>query len=199
MLPPPRHTASASTTDDFGAPSRGSMHLLSTLRGHGCPCTALRPRKTRCRLVGHPCRSGLSPAGCSVRFPSPATCLPPHPGLAWRTCRLSEIAPGIPRPAPYPPAPFPPSGGKGEERASGARRVFWLPFPPSSGERGWGIGGRWGSPARFLACGTTGARPRPSRTVVSRLTSVVSRLRLVPEHHDAPNSPTPRRSEAEPR
>jgi hypothetical protein len=68
---------------------RGSItrlvHLLSTLRGHGHPCTALRPRKTRSRLVGQPCRSGLSPAGCYVRFPSYATWLPPHPGFAWRT------------------------------------------------------------------------------------------------------------------
>jgi hypothetical protein len=60
------------------------MHPLSTLRSHGRPCTSSRPRKTRCRLVGQPCRSGLSPAGCFVRFPSP-TWLPPHPGFAWRT------------------------------------------------------------------------------------------------------------------
>ena len=51
---------------------RGSItrpaHLLSTLRGHGYPCTDPRPRKTRFRLVVSLCRSGLSPAGCFVGF-----------------------------------------------------------------------------------------------------------------------------------
>ena len=67
-------------------PFRGSItrlaHPLSTLRSHGCPCTPLRPRKTRFRLAVNLVRLGLSPSGCYVRFPfcSP-TSLPPHPGL----------------------------------------------------------------------------------------------------------------------
>jgi hypothetical protein len=80
--------------DDVGLrendPFRGSItrltHPLSTLRSHGYPCTSLRPRKTRFRLVVNLVRLGLAPSGCYVRFQfcSP-TSRPPHPSFAWRT------------------------------------------------------------------------------------------------------------------
>ena len=77
-------------------PFRGSIprpaRSLSTLHVAGYPT----PRKTRFRLVGQPCRSGLSLADFHVRFLflQVSTWHPPHPGFSWRTHIWGSAATG---------------------------------------------------------------------------------------------------------
>jgi hypothetical protein len=73
ILPSAVSTASALTTHSFRGSITRPARSLSTLRGHGHPCAALRPRKTRFRLVAYLGRTGLVAArspeqGPIVRF-----------------------------------------------------------------------------------------------------------------------------------
>ena len=85
VLPSTITNASAPTTTRFRGSFARPARSLSTLRSHGYPCTSLRPRKTRFRLVAHLGRAGFEPAGfhCKVSalicyviaFSSPRLCL----------------------------------------------------------------------------------------------------------------------------
>jgi len=64
----------------------GLYHAAYTLAVYASqsrlPVVALRPRKTRFRLVTNLVRAGFDPQGFVVRFLRSSTSGPPHPGLA---------------------------------------------------------------------------------------------------------------------
>jgi len=69
VLPSEPSVSSASTTFTFRGPIPQPARSLSTLRGHGRPCAARRPRKTRFRLAVLPSPGGvLCPQGRATRF-----------------------------------------------------------------------------------------------------------------------------------
>jgi hypothetical protein len=82
VLPSGSTASSASTTWKFRGPIPQPTRSLSTLRGHGRPCTSLRPRKTRFRLAVLPWPDGLQPAGSRYQVSARVglTWLPPGRG-----------------------------------------------------------------------------------------------------------------------